>query len=99
MLRRRLLYCRVELDACLATCPTSSLSTHSRKLGGKEAFGPQEIVVCNMQSRPSGFQSGNGSDHGTVLSVTFSCRLFIGVLAGGKHNRKVRWNGNLSHRT
>jgi hypothetical protein len=98
MFHRCLPYCRVEFDACLASCPTSSISAHGGKLDRKEAFGRHEIAVCKMQSRPGGFQSGNSSDHSRVLSVTFSCRLFIGVLAGGKHTLKVRGNGNFSHR-
>src|SRR5271166_4868814 len=96
--RRRLLYCRVEVDTCLASCPTSSISTQGGKLDGKEAFGRHEIVVCNTQSLPSGFQRTNSSDHSRVLSVTFSCRLFIGALSSGKHTCKVRGNGNFSHR-
>src|SRR5262249_423409 len=97
MFQRCLRYCRVEVAACLASCPTSSISTDGGKLDGKEALSRHEIVVCNMQSLPSGFQSGNRSDHSSVLSVTFSCRLFIGVLASGKHACKVRGNGNFSH--
>jgi hypothetical protein len=99
MFQRRLPYCGVEFDTCLASCLTSSISTQSGKLDGKEAFGRHELVVLKMQSLPSGFQSGNSSDHSRVLSVTFSCRLFIGVLASGKHSCKVRRDSNFSHRT
>src|SRR6516225_303501 len=88
-----------RFDTCLASCLTSSLSTQSGKLDGKEAFGRHELVVFKMQSLPSGFQSGNSSDHSRVLSVTVSCRLFIGVLASGKHSCKVRRDSNFSHRT
>jgi hypothetical protein len=49
-------YCGVDVDACLASCTTSSISTQGGNLDGKEAFGHHEIVVCNMQSLPSGFQ-------------------------------------------
>ena len=64
---------------------------YGEKLDGKEAFGRHEIVVCNKQSLPSGFQRGNSSDHSRVLSVTLSCRPFIGVLAKGKNTCKVRY--------
>src|SRR5215469_7407812 len=79
MFQRCLPYCRVEFDTCLAGCLTCSISTHSGKLDGKEAFGRHAFVVLKMQSLPSGFQSGNGSDHSRVLSVTFSCRLFMRI--------------------
>src|ERR1700751_1720410 len=88
MFERCLPYCRVEADACLASCPRSSTRADGGKLDAKEALGRDEIVVCNMQSPPSGFQSGDSSDHKWVLSVTFSRRLFIGFLASGKHSCK-----------
>ena len=49
------------------------------KLDRKEALGRPEIAVCNIQSPPSGFQSGDSSDHNRVLSVTLLRRLFIGA--------------------
>jgi len=84
MFQRCLPYRRVEVDACLAGCPKSSISTPGGKLDGKEAFGRLEIVVCEMQRRRSRFQGGNSGDHSRVVSVTLSCRPFIGVLASGK---------------
>ena len=50
MFQRRLPYCGVEFDTCLASCLTSSISTQSGKLDGKEAFGRHELVVLKMQS-------------------------------------------------
>jgi hypothetical protein len=98
MFQRCLPYCRVEFDTRLASCSTSLIRADGGKLDAKEALGRHEFVVCNVQSPPSGFQSGNSSNHSGVLSVTFSRRLFIGVLASGKHACKVRGNGNFSHR-
>ena len=43
-----------RFDTCLASCLTSSISTQSGKLDGKEAFGRHELVVLKMQSLPSG---------------------------------------------
>jgi hypothetical protein len=84
MFERCLPNCRVEVDACLASCPISSIRADGGKLDAKEALGCDEIVVCNMQGPPSGFQSGDSSDHNRVLSVTFLGRLLIGFLASGK---------------
>jgi hypothetical protein len=78
MFERCLPNCRAEVDACLASCPISSIRADGGKLDAKEALGCDEIVVCNMQGPPSGFQSGDSSDHNRVLSVTFLGRLLIG---------------------
>ena len=51
MFQRRLPYCGVEFDTCLASCLTSSISTQSGKLDGKEAFGRHELVVHAKSSK------------------------------------------------
>ena len=89
MFHRCLPYYRVQFDAQLASCPTSSIRADGGKLDAKEAAGRHGIVVCNVQSPPSGFQIGDSSDHSRVLSITFLCRPFIGILASGKHACKV----------
>jgi len=55
MFRGCLRYCRLELDACFASCATRSLKTDAGEFDGKEAFGPGEITACNMQGVPSEF--------------------------------------------